>query len=501
VAFSSTIYVPDDFSTIQEAIDAASSGDTVIVRPGTYVENIDFAQKAITVKSELGPAGTIIDGNQVMAVVTFQSGEGSDSLLEGFTLTNGLGEDLSPYFISGGAITCENSSSPTITKNVVEYNQSEFGGGIACGGGSAPTITQNFIRRNTADVGGGIFCDKSTPVISGNVISENTAQSRGGGLYLREATPTITDNFIERNTVPGIGGHGAGICCWESSPTISNNIIHGNCCLQPGSEGGGIYCAWYGYPTITNNTITANSAIWNGGGIYLNFSRPTLRNNTICYNSAGQDGGGIYCMQTPMSPWPLEIANTIFWGNTAIEDGPEMYINYDTELSIHHSDVQGGQSSIFVGSSCTFTWGGGMIDADPLFADLDGDDFHLTWNSPCRNAGINSAVTAPTDFEGDPRIAIGRVDMGADEFYSHLYHAGTVIPGHRAFRMGQRLRASFSIPRRPVGRSLHSALEPDGSHCRVTDVIQGRGRIVKPYADRVRVRGERLSSGTKGLSP
>jgi len=429
-AFSNTIYVPDDFATIQQAVDAASSGDTVIVRPGTYLENIDFVQKAITVKSESGPAATIIDGNQNATVVTFQSGEGADSVLEGFTLTNGLGEDLSPNFVSGGAITCENSSSPTIIKNIVEDNHAEFGGGIACANGSAPTITQNIIQRNTADLGGGIYCDESTPLIGRNVISENTAQSRGGGLYLREASPTITDNSIERNTVPGIGGHGAGICCWNNcSPTISNNIIHGNCCLQPGSEGGGIYCSWYGYPDITSNRITANSAIWNGGGIYLNFSRPTLVNNTICFNSAGQDGGGLYCMQTPMSPWPLEVANTIFWGNSAVDDGPELYVDYEAELSIHHCDVQDPQSSIFVGSSCTFNWGGGMIDADPFFADPAVDDFHIGWNSPCRNTGINSAVAESTDFEGDPRVAIGRVDMGADEFYYHLYQVGIVSPG------------------------------------------------------------------------
>jgi len=73
--------------------------------------------------------------------------------------------------------------------------------------------------------------------------------------------------------------------------------------------------------------------------------------------------------------------------------------------------------------------GSGNIDADPLFADPANDDFHLTWNSPCRGVGDDSAVTELHDFEGDPRIALGTVDMGADEYYYHLYHTGDVIPG------------------------------------------------------------------------
>jgi hypothetical protein len=76
----------------------------------------------------------------------------------------------------------------------------------------------------------------------------------------------------------------------------------------------------------------------------------------------------------------------------------------------------------------TLVWGPGMINADPLFADPANDDYHLTWPSPCRNAGDNTAVTELLDFEGDPRI-VGTVDMGVDEFYYHLYSVGDVLPG------------------------------------------------------------------------
>jgi hypothetical protein len=70
-----------------------------------------------------------------------------------------------------------------------------------------------------------------------------------------------------------------------------------------------------------------------------------------------------------------------------------------------------------------------MIDADPLFVDPAGYDLHMTCDSPCKDAGDNTAVIDTYDFEGDPRIVYGIVDMGADEFHTHLYHTGDVIPG------------------------------------------------------------------------
>jgi hypothetical protein len=85
-----------------------------------------------------------------------------------------------------------------------------------------------------------------------------------------------------------------------------------------------------------------------------------------------------------------------------------------------------------VDPDCTLNWGAGMIDSDPLFVDPANDDFHLTFNSPCRDTGDNSGPGLPNeDFEGDPRIAYGTVDMGADEFYTHLYYTGKASPNDK----------------------------------------------------------------------
>lgn len=117
---ASTIWVPDHHSTIQAAILATGPGDEVIVRPGTYVECIDFQGKAITVRSEAGRLVTTIDGNQMGSVVSFVNGESASSRLEGFTITNGLGS-AGPYSGTGAGVHCD-SASPTLVGNEIAGN-------------------------------------------------------------------------------------------------------------------------------------------------------------------------------------------------------------------------------------------------------------------------------------------------------------------------------------------------------------------------------------------
>ncbi len=121
------IRVPLDQPSIQAAITAAVDGDTVLVAPGTYVENINFLGKAIAVTSEAGPDVTVIDGNQAGSVVTFASGEGQESALHGFTVQNGFASFSDPSFGDGGGIRIQNAS-PTITGNVMTNNRACVGG-------------------------------------------------------------------------------------------------------------------------------------------------------------------------------------------------------------------------------------------------------------------------------------------------------------------------------------------------------------------------------------
>ena len=102
-----------DAPTVQAGIDSAAAGDSVLVGPGTYFEDIDFLGKDVVLKSQQGPAVTVLDGTgQDSSIVIFKSGETRAARLEGFTLTNGSGT-LFGVLRVGGAVFCHNSS-PTI---------------------------------------------------------------------------------------------------------------------------------------------------------------------------------------------------------------------------------------------------------------------------------------------------------------------------------------------------------------------------------------------------
>ena len=147
IGFSATIHVPGDYPTIQGAIDAAVNADIVMVDPGTYVENINFKGKAITVISTDYPKVTVIDGNQAGSGVRFDSGEGLDSVLEGFTIKNGSGTIGLGGQYYGGGIFCKGSS-PTVKNNIIHGNKAYSGGGIYSYSYSSPTILNNRIYGN-----------------------------------------------------------------------------------------------------------------------------------------------------------------------------------------------------------------------------------------------------------------------------------------------------------------------------------------------------------------
>lgn len=357
---AATLNVPLEYSTIQAAIMASSSTDIILVDAGIYTENINFLGKAITIESVNGAINTTIDGNQNGSVVVFESGEGLNSILDGFTITNGNGTSLTEWGGSqtfGGGILCRNYSSPKIINCIITNNTAiRGGGGIACWE-SSPSISNCLIKDNTADYGGaGIRGDYSSLIISDSVISSNSSDDGGGFNFRYCASPSIIGCLIRNNTVLGEGG---GISSSSSSLAITN-------------------CR------IVKNTA---SSTYNGrgGGIRLGgTSSSIIINSTISQNTAKYKGGGVRCVDNT-SP---TIINSILWGNTSAS-GSQIYLEDGLTIDITYSDVQGGWS------------GEGNMDWNPLFVDAENNDFSLQKSpllSPCRDAG--NPDSAHNDING-----------------------------------------------------------------------------------------------------
>lgn len=144
--WAATIRVPDDYPTIQEAIDAAQDGDTVQVAAGNYIENLVWNAKNIQLIGA-GRTLTSITGRFAGSCLRITGGVPATATVAGFITTNGSA-------VNGGGIRCENSS-PMIRDNVISVNRAQGdGGGIYCKGGS-PTISGNNIGTNTAQTGTG----------------------------------------------------------------------------------------------------------------------------------------------------------------------------------------------------------------------------------------------------------------------------------------------------------------------------------------------------------
>ena len=248
-----------DYLIIQDGINEAINGDTILVRPGIYVENINFYEKNITVASvffitqdSTYISQTIIDGNQYDCVVRFSNNVSSEAVLSGFTITNG-------YAISGGGILCI-SSNPTLKNLIITGNNCDTtsgdGGGISCLQNSNPIIKNVKIVDNyVAYFGGGIYCSSSNPSLVNVTITGNIAAWSGGGIY----------------------------CVYNSNPNFENVTISGNSAEVYG-DGGGIFCENNSTPSLIN------CIMWNNFPQEIYFSQFSNPVSVIISYSDIQDG-------------------------------------------------------------------------------------------------------------------------------------------------------------------------------------------------------------------
>lgn len=198
------IYVPQDYGTIQAAINASIDGIRIFVSAGTYDENIDFIGKEIVVVGNPGdPFETIIDGGGDGPVVKFVNGETENVVLSGFTITNGLSDD-------GGGMRIRNSG-PTISRCVITGNATPggHGGGIYCWEADPTLIDCEISQNHAAHSGGAIKLIRTSLILEHCTIADNDADQHGGGFHCEDnCTISMTNSIMWGNEPESIYFHG-----------------------------------------------------------------------------------------------------------------------------------------------------------------------------------------------------------------------------------------------------------------------------------------------------
>ncbi len=405
-----TLLVPSEYPSIQSAISASQDGDTVLVSPGEYGGPISFLGKNIVVMSAGGPGNTLIRTFMDFHCVSFTGGEDSTAVLQGFTIRNQISDGPSSgtkdIVDHGGGIYITNSS-PTIQNNIIKDCLAGSGAGLYLQH-SSMFMTDCTVYNNDAwAYGGGFFIGSSDgndpPCIIDCTITNNEAQD-GGGLYIWGDTAVVINNNISDNYSDHNGG---GIGISGTNVLLCSNYISRN----DGGSGGGVFIG-SGIPTLIGNLIVENTA-GHGGGIYeASGSTLNIVNNTIAINIANGLGGGIASADDT-----LYIDNSILWGNSG-SLGSQILMA-EAHVSIEYCNVEYGEDSVYNYASSTLYWGPGNINIDPQFETGPLGDYHLSYGSPCIDAG-NPAweYNDPEDpfnpgYALWPAMGTTRNDMGA----------------------------------------------------------------------------------------
>jgi hypothetical protein len=352
------IGVPSGYATIQEAIDHAADGDTVVVEPGTYTgpgnRDIDFLGKTIVLVGSAGADYTIIDCEGSAADphrgIWFNGyTPGTYSIIEGFTIT----------------------------------------------GGYAPV---DSVGIEFVSVGGAIFCRTyGTLTVRNSILSNNHADDKGGAVYAVNVRIRLENTKIVSNTVSG--GYGAGAFLEQQGFEIRDCLFEGNSTAGAGQEtgyGGAIYCGNRLYSNIRNSVFSNNSSSY-GGAIVFDGSAPHIKDNLFVSNFATIRGGAAYILDAPSarienttlvansSPSGSAIASTTGFTlvSSIISDGELGPAVVGPIVNITCTDIHGNAGGDWTPNIASFASINGNISADPLFCDPVSGDWSVSVGSPC----------------------------------------------------------------------------------------------------------------------
>jgi hypothetical protein len=449
------------YNTVQEAINAAVSGQTVAVAAGVYTENVRIQDKTVHIYGGYlgGSSADYANGSggnfnqrNIAINTTHLQGNGSDSTVtllnagvstvDGFRITGGTRSLIPEFGIVGGGVYVDGGS-PTLSHNLIENNDTRpagqpvesepVGGGIFAENAQIQ-ILDNVIRNNRSGRGGGIGINGGAVVIRGNTVQGNIGVSdHGGGLYLAAPNITVSHNRIMGNEIGrDLGyGWGGGIIVFgaDSAAMLSYNLITGN--YAP-SVGSGVFIDDGAQAVLDHELIYANvcpdGGTTGGVGVYVDGydeigSQATLIHTTVAgHNCETMGGNGLYVEVYS----GVTIRNSLFWGN----GGDDFFVDATSQITATYTLSQESLP------------GTGNLTADPLFADAANHDYHLRstggrWDATA-NGGSGGWVVdsqhSPAIDAGDPASAFvqepvphgGRANLGV---YGNTAQASKSGPG------------------------------------------------------------------------
>jgi parallel beta-helix repeat protein len=411
--------------TVQEAVDAAVTGDEILVATGVYtgvqvrggVTQVVYISQSVTIQ---GGYSADFSAWNLQAQPTTLDAEGQGRVV--YVVGSGVTATLEGLRITGG-------------------DASEAGGGIHVRPQSGLALVNSEVYSNTSsDRGGGVYLwHSSYAALIGNRVYSNSAY-RGGGIYLWETDDaTVTGNDVYSNTALGESGICVAAC---DRALLADNRVFGNTAVETTMNAGGIEILRSESITLAGNDVHNNTAGRKGGGIYLLLSDAVLVNNLIVENHtpgqwSGDGGAGMYVDRSA-----VHLLHTTIARNSGA-DGSGVSVVFDSNVAMtntilvsHTVGIQVDAVTVGSGSTATLVstlWGadswandtdwinnGTLVTGtlnwweEPGFVNPAVGDYHIGPGSGALDRGIEAGVGS--DIDDEPRF-YGPPDLGADEYW------------------------------------------------------------------------------------
>jgi len=374
--------------SIQSAINGVSDGDEIVAAPGTYHEAIDFAGKAIIVRSSGGPDVTTIDASGLASsVVSCKNSEGADTVLDGFTITGGEGTFWLSKTLGGGMYN--KWTEPTVRNCIFLQNRADEGGGMYSIG-QDPTITDCAFIGNTSTLqglgGAGLFGKLSDPTLTNCRFIDNNAATCGGGVYTLNGNPSLVNCIFYDN----FGFFGAGAYFANGNATLANCTFSGNTATVLGGA----------FRTIESITLADNCIFWGNGPDEINVDTSAVVTVNHCDLMGGWSGPGTSNNDSdPMFVDPANGDYRLGEGSPCIDAGDNAAVPAGVD-----TDLDGNERIVTMVDLGPYESQGGSTDPCPWDDDGDGT-VGFGDLAALLNAWGFSAEGA-LDFDGDGTVGL-----------------------------------------------------------------------------------------------